>query len=95
MSVLTTMTFSAPVAFIYPTLAQKTCQLLPSAARTLEGCSRDAHMNRPITAQQNVSITRYNHFLQQQLHVLWKASRFLHHYSHSAVICLCVGHYLI
>ncbi|EYC03222.1 hypothetical protein Y032_0095g2827 [Ancylostoma ceylanicum] len=44
--------FSAPMAFIYPTLASKTCVFLPSAAGTFEGCSRDARMNRPITAQQ-------------------------------------------
>ncbi|EYC15543.1 hypothetical protein Y032_0036g3202 [Ancylostoma ceylanicum] len=40
------------MAIVSPTLAQKTCPFLPSAARTFERCSRDAHMNRPITAQQ-------------------------------------------
>ncbi|EYC02260.1 hypothetical protein Y032_0101g3397 [Ancylostoma ceylanicum] len=48
----TTYTFSAHVAFIYPTLSQKTCLFLPSATRTFEDCSRDARMNQPITAQQ-------------------------------------------
>ncbi|EYB81947.1 hypothetical protein Y032_0370g101 [Ancylostoma ceylanicum] len=48
-------TFSAYVAFIYPSLAHKTCLFLPNAARTFEDCSRDAHMNRPITAQQRTS----------------------------------------
>ncbi|EYB82187.1 hypothetical protein Y032_0365g3597 [Ancylostoma ceylanicum] len=51
----TPYTFSAPMAFIYPAVAQKTCVFLPSAARTFEGCSRNARMNRPITAQQRTS----------------------------------------
>ncbi|EYC30764.1 hypothetical protein Y032_0004g1758 [Ancylostoma ceylanicum] len=36
-------------------LSQETCLFLPSAARTLEGCARDAHMNRPITAKVRTS----------------------------------------
>ncbi|EYC02129.1 hypothetical protein Y032_0102g3508 [Ancylostoma ceylanicum] len=36
-----------------PTL--ETCLLLPSAARTFEGCGRDTLMNGPITAQQRTS----------------------------------------
>ncbi|EYC11608.1 hypothetical protein Y032_0050g2003 [Ancylostoma ceylanicum] len=48
----TSYTFSAPMAFIYPTLAQKTCPFLPSPAHTFEDHSRAARMNRPITAQQ-------------------------------------------
>ncbi|EYC00650.1 hypothetical protein Y032_0114g456 [Ancylostoma ceylanicum] len=51
----TPYTFSAPMAFIYPSLSQKTCVFLPSAARTFDGCSRDARMIRPITAQQRTS----------------------------------------
>ncbi|EYC05395.1 hypothetical protein Y032_0082g1557 [Ancylostoma ceylanicum] len=47
--------FSAPMAFIYPTLSQKTRLFLTSAARTFEGSSRDVRMNRPITAQQRAS----------------------------------------
>ncbi|EYC00822.1 hypothetical protein Y032_0112g277 [Ancylostoma ceylanicum] len=48
-------TFPAPVTFIYPILAQKTCLFLPSSARTSEGRSRDAHMNRPMADQQRTS----------------------------------------
>ncbi|EYC12902.1 hypothetical protein Y032_0045g1148 [Ancylostoma ceylanicum] len=48
----TPYTFSAPMAFICPTSAPKTCLFLPSAARTCKSCSRDAHGKRPITAQQ-------------------------------------------
>ncbi|EYB95503.1 hypothetical protein Y032_0159g3300 [Ancylostoma ceylanicum] len=48
-------TFSAPTAFICPILAQETYLFLHSAAHTFEGCSRHAHMNRPITAQQRAS----------------------------------------
>ncbi|EYB81463.1 hypothetical protein Y032_0383g382 [Ancylostoma ceylanicum] len=43
------------MAFICPTIARNTCLFIPSAARTFERCSRDAHLNRPITAQQRTS----------------------------------------
>ncbi|EYC42066.1 hypothetical protein Y032_0545g3249 [Ancylostoma ceylanicum] len=29
--------------------------IFPATARTFEGCRRDAHMNRPVTAQQRTS----------------------------------------
>ncbi|EYB81300.1 hypothetical protein Y032_0387g465 [Ancylostoma ceylanicum] len=41
--------------FICLTRAQKTSPFLPSGARTFERCNRDAHMSRPITAQQRTS----------------------------------------
>ncbi|EYC35449.1 hypothetical protein Y032_1052g3498 [Ancylostoma ceylanicum] len=36
-------------------VSSETCLFLPSAARTFEHCSRDAHLNRPITVQQRTS----------------------------------------
>ncbi|EYB96149.1 hypothetical protein Y032_0153g2934 [Ancylostoma ceylanicum] len=47
------------MAFICPTLAQKTCLFLLSAARTFKSCSRDALMNRPITVQQPENVYMY------------------------------------
>ncbi|EYB94163.1 hypothetical protein Y032_0175g526 [Ancylostoma ceylanicum] len=47
--------------FVVPSSIHLSCQslkaslFLPSAARTFEGCSCHADMNRPITAQQRTS----------------------------------------